>query len=286
MSTETTDALVVRTVDFSETSLIVTLFTRKFGKISGIAKGARRLKNSYETSLDLLSSISLSFIRKRSDALDLLTEAKLRRRFRPTARNFSGFYAGLYVAELLDRGTEEYEPFPELWDLADDALTRFQNDLDVPKRLWAFLAGFVEALGEFPATRFCVECGEELPLDEMNNLERRILFAPVEGGVVCARCRAAKQFVQLVPTTIGALKALEMAQKLAEAPESAKYSARFDAYSRQTRAEFRALLDGYICHILGRRPKMQNYGDIIYRSESSSSANAMSTNDSTDDASD
>lgn len=119
MSLEKVDALVVKSVDYSESSLILNVFTREMGKVRGIAKGARRLKNPFETSLDLLASIRLSFIRKNSDALDLFTEAKLRRRFRPTQRNFRGLYAGYYVAETLDFATQDYEPFPDLWTLAD-----------------------------------------------------------------------------------------------------------------------------------------------------------------------
>jgi DNA repair protein RecO (recombination protein O) len=189
MSIETTNALVVRAVEFSESSLIVSLFTRDFGKVSALAKGARRLKNPFETSLDLLASNRVSFIRKNRDALDLLTEAKLVRRFRPTRRNLRGLYAGYYLAETLDAATVDYEPIPELWDLADATLARFQTDDDVPRRLAAYEAGLLDALGEFPSTRFCVECGEELPLDSVKNPDRRVLFAPNEGGVVCARCR-------------------------------------------------------------------------------------------------
>ena len=44
MAAEKTLALVFRAVEFSETSSVVTLFTRDFGKIRGLAKGARRPK--------------------------------------------------------------------------------------------------------------------------------------------------------------------------------------------------------------------------------------------------
>ena len=78
------DAIVLRTIEFSETSLVVTLFTREFGKLGVLAKGARRPKGPFEGSLDLLAVCRVVVIRKASDALDLLTEAKLERRFRAT----------------------------------------------------------------------------------------------------------------------------------------------------------------------------------------------------------
>ena len=270
MSIETTNALVVRAVEFSESSLIVSLFTRDFGKVSALAKGARRLKNPFETSLDLLASIRVSFIRKNRDALDLLTEAKLVRRFRPTRRNLRGLYAGYYLVETLDAATVDYEPIPELWDLADATLARFQTDDDVPRRLAAYEAGLLDALGEFPSTRFCVECGEELPLDSVKNPDRRVLFAPNEGGVVCARCRVEKQFFELIPTTIAAFRLLEASLALAGGDESAP----FDEFSPQGRAAYRDLVGRYLARVLNRRLKTANFMRFIDSSRTPRPENA------------
>ena len=55
-----TDGIVLRAVDFSETSLILAIYTQDFGKISAIAKGGRRLKGPFESSLDLLCRVRLS----------------------------------------------------------------------------------------------------------------------------------------------------------------------------------------------------------------------------------
>src|SRR5688500_238043 len=101
VSSEKSMAIVLRVVEFSETSIIVTLFTDSFGKLSALAKGARRPKSPFEAALDLLAVCRIVFIHKSTDALDLLTEAKLERRFRSATRDLSRLYAGFYVAELL-----------------------------------------------------------------------------------------------------------------------------------------------------------------------------------------
>ncbi len=82
MAAEKTLAIVLRVIEFSETSCVVTLYTREFGKITGLAKGARRKKSPFESALDVLALVRLVFLRKTPPALDLLTEAKLERRFR------------------------------------------------------------------------------------------------------------------------------------------------------------------------------------------------------------
>src|SRR5215469_9956027 len=66
MQPEKALALVLRVVEFSETSSIVTLFSREFGKLRGLAKGARRLKGPFESALDLLALCRIVFLRKSS----------------------------------------------------------------------------------------------------------------------------------------------------------------------------------------------------------------------------
>src|ERR1043165_4581874 len=99
MSAEKSEGLILRVTDFSETSRIVVVFTRDFGKISALAKGGRRLKGPFESALDLLSTCRIVFLRKSSSGLDLLTEAKLNERFKPPEKDLVGLYAGYYLAE-------------------------------------------------------------------------------------------------------------------------------------------------------------------------------------------
>ena len=90
--------IVIRSVDFSETSKVVTLFTREFGKLGALAKGGRRAKGSFEGSLDVLSVFRIGVIRKPSADLDLLTEARLEERFAGLGRDLQALYAGFFAA--------------------------------------------------------------------------------------------------------------------------------------------------------------------------------------------
>ena len=179
MSSEKASALVLRTIDFSETSLVVWLFTREFGKIGALAKGARRLKNPFESALDVLTLCRIVFLHKSSEALDLVTEAKLLRRFRPTGRNLAGLYAGYYVAELLGDLTDENDPHPELFDLADETLAALAAGEVVHRRLARFELGALRFLGHSPALDQCAECGTKI------DLTGRIAFGGIHGGALC-----------------------------------------------------------------------------------------------------
>lgn len=118
MAAEKTVGIILRVTEFSETSCIASVLTRDFGTQSVIAKGARRPKSPFESSLDLLAVSRIVFIPKPGGALGILTEAKLIQRFRNRRQQMSWLYAAYYVVELLRLLTEEGDSHPELFDLS------------------------------------------------------------------------------------------------------------------------------------------------------------------------
>ena len=242
---EKATAIVIRVVEFSETSLVVTLFTREFGKIGALAKGGRRLKGPFESALDLLALCRIVFLHKSSDALDLLTEAKLLRRFRPAGRDLSGLNAAYYVAELLGELTDEDDPHPELFDLADETLAALAAGEPVAKRIMHFELGALGLLGHAPSLDACVECGVAVAP------AGRVAFGQLDGGVLCQNCRAGKN--QVVMVSAGVLRT--MAQ-LADADGMGWRRLEIDSRSL---GELRALLNRYFTHLLGRKPRLHEY---------------------------
>jgi DNA repair protein RecO (recombination protein O) len=249
MSSEKASAIVIRTVEFSETSLVVTLFTREFGKIGALAKGARRLKGPFESALDLLCLCRIVFLHKSSDALDLLTEAKLLRRFRPAGHDLSGLYAGYYVAELLGELTDEDDPHPELFDLADETLAALSSGESAAKWLVRFELGALRLLGQMPSLNACVECGTPVAL------AGRVAFGQLDHGVLCAACRGGKQ--QVVMVSAGVLRAMT---QLADTHSHAGRRLEIDSRSL---GELRGLLNRYFTHLLGRKPRMHEYLGVL-----------------------
>src|SRR5271157_5863868 len=118
MSMEKATALVIRGADFSETSRIVTLWTKELGKVRALAKGGRRLKSNFDVALDLLSVCGIVLLRKSHGSLDLLTEAQSQERFPQLRNDLAALYAAYYVAELLGDWTQDYDPHPILFDEA------------------------------------------------------------------------------------------------------------------------------------------------------------------------
>lgn len=242
MSTEKSTAIMLRLVDFSESSCIVTMFTADFGKLSALAKGARRPKGPFESALDLLARCRVVFIHKSSDALDLLTEAKLDRRFRAASRDLDRLYAGYYVAELLDALTDEADPHPELYDAACRTLDALDDSGDVATWVLWFELSLLRVLGHLPSWERCAACGA-LP-----DWPERIPFGMLAGGVLCAACRPGqRQIVAMRPEVLRLLGRLS-----AELPPE-------DSIPAGCRGEARGLVNQFFANLLGRRPRMSKY---------------------------
>jgi DNA repair protein RecO (recombination protein O) len=241
MAAEKTIAIVLRVVPFSETSVVTTLFTRDFGKISALAKGARRPKSPFEAALDLLSICRIVFLRKTSDALHLLTEARLERRFRAGQRQLQRLYAGLYVVELLGALTLEGSSYPRLYDAAADALGSLDGDADIAATLVRFEWRLLDQLGLRPSLDACVNCGGLV--DET----ARWGFSLPGGGLVCPRCRTGQRHVVQVSA-----RARRLMRQLGDEPAT-----RPDEPAPW--GEVRALVDQYITYLLGWKPRLQPY---------------------------
>jgi DNA repair protein RecO (recombination protein O) len=243
MSSEKSSAIVVRVIDFSETSCVVTCFTRDFGKVVGLAKGARRPKGPFEGAIDLLAVCRIVFLHKSSETLDLLTEAKLDRRFRGSSRGLSYLYAGYYIAELLRELTDAGDPYPELFDEANRSLRMLEAEAAWRDVVLRFELCTLRSLGHMPSLSICVHCGCE------EELRQRVSFAPLGGGVLCSGCRRGqKNVISVSRATIEVLR--EFAQ-----PENSTES----ELPRRLRGEIRGLMGHYLANLMGRRPRMHNY---------------------------
>ncbi len=248
MSSEKTLAIVIRRVEFSESSYVATLFTEDFGKLTGMAKGARRLKSAFENALDLLSISRVVFIRKSSGAMDLLTEAKLERPFRAASRDLTRLYAGYYVAELLNEMTDERDPHPLLFRTAYETLLTLDADADVGIQVLKFELSMLKELGHLPSLANCVECGQRLQSEG-----QRLAFGQISGGVLCDRCKLSKRHV--VSLSSNAVNAL---QRLSPGDEHHDTEGR-ELIEQGVRGELRGLMNSYVSHLLGRRPKMHGF---------------------------
>jgi DNA repair protein RecO (recombination protein O) len=179
-------ALPLRCVDFSDSSQVVSLFTREQGLVDAIAKGAHREKNPFQGPFDLAVEYEVVFLERRSAGLALLTDGVVVDGLRGLHRRWERHVAASHVLEFLRAVAIQGEPEPGLFDLSIALL----RQLTAASGSWieALLARFdtlalrlLGLLGEMDA---CVECGRRRPEDQ-----RPVFISPRARGVVCRSCR-------------------------------------------------------------------------------------------------
>jgi DNA repair protein RecO (recombination protein O) len=238
MAIEKTRAIVIRATPFGETSSVVGLYCRDFGKLRALAKGAWRPKSGFDGGLDLLSTSQVLVLRKSSGGLDLLTEASLESRFR-VGTSLAAVLGGLHVAELLDALTADADPQPELFDVAHATVRRLSgwngDDSPVAAMLLSLELALLRLTGHGPVLAHCAECDGGLPASG------RTAFAMLDGGTLCDRCRRGRRGV--VSLSAAALAAL---RTLARGPADAH------TLPAAVGGEVRGVMTTYLAHLLGR----------------------------------
>ena len=272
MASQKSLAIVLRVTEYSETSCIVNLLTREFGRIGAIAKGARRPKSPFSAAIDVLAVCEVVFINKPS-ALSVLTEAKLERRFRAGETDLKRLYAGYYVIELIRTLTDEGDPTPELFDLTREMLVQLDEGIfsenEMNHRLLQFELSLLDLLGQLPMLTRCVSCGrEKTMLSEVN-------FGLNAGGVLCQTCRRGKpNVVQISSAGFQNLLDLVGAQIGQQESNSDNWNRADQVKERRVRSwtskaiepsfngdlnEIRELIKLYITHLLGYPPKLYSF---------------------------
>ena len=272
MASEKSLAIVLRVTEYSETSCIVNLLTREFGRIGAIAKGARRPKSPFSAAIDVLAVCQIVFINKPS-ALSILTEAKLERRFRAGETDLKRLYAGYYVIELIRTLTDEGDRAPELFDLTQKMLVQLDegnfSENEMNHQLLQFELSLLDLLGQLPMLTRCVSCGrEKTMLSEVN-------FGLNAGGVLCQTCRRGKpNVVQISSAGFQNLLDLVGAQIGQQESNSDNWNRADQVKERRVRSwiskaiepsfngdlnEIRELIKLYITHLLGYPPKLYSF---------------------------
>ncbi|HET6402799.1 MAG TPA: DNA repair protein RecO [Candidatus Kapabacteria bacterium] len=114
----TTEAIVLRARKQGETSKIVTLYTRGFGKLNVIAKGAREMKSKFGGALEMFARSTVVFYkREKQDALNLLSKAETLDSNAGIMQSLKKMEAAMAIVELMLHAMHDEEANEELFDL-------------------------------------------------------------------------------------------------------------------------------------------------------------------------
>lgn len=171
-------AVVLRTQKLGEADRIVTMLSRRHGKVRAVAKGVRRTKSRFGGRLEPF--VHVDVLNYQGRELDVVTQAEIVDPFAAMMNDYERYTAGTAMLEATDRLTEERETSLRLYLLLVGGLRSLDAGEHAPSLvLDAFLLRALSVSGYEPALDACARCGAPGP---------HRWFAVPAGGVVCTAC--------------------------------------------------------------------------------------------------
>ena len=150
MADERTHGVILRTRPLTETSLLVNWLTADWGRMTTVAKGARRPKSAFRGKLDLFHEAEFSFARSRRSDLHTLREVSLLRTHSNLRKDLDRLEQAAYFGAFIEQTTETETPIPEFHALLREALQEIQEQPLSVLPIVAFELKGLEILGLNP----------------------------------------------------------------------------------------------------------------------------------------
>lgn len=244
-------AICIRATDFSETSQVLTLFTKATGKINSIAKGSKRPKSPFDGPIELFSHGNIVFADSNRDKLATLTEFQQQTAFAGLSGNLFALNCALFAAELVNNLTDDYDPHPKLFDSFLQFL-RNTNEMrdtlhasrDTLALLILFQLSLLKEIGLIPIFDYCANCKTPYCHSRASGNLSQFYFSSSANGLICKDCEAG--FPDRIKLSSSAAACLADLKLIGDANE-------------KTLSEIEKVLIHHFTEILGRTPKMAKY---------------------------
>lgn len=206
-------AIVLRSWPYGESDKIVSFLTRDFGKIKGIAKGAKRSRRRALNVLEPFALVSLRFRRRPQSALVFVDGCDWTHAFRPITKELAKITHASYLVEIADEFTKEGDENRALFDHLYGGLHFLEHHEPSPAFLTAFEMTLLKLCGYEPLVGACRQCGARPPdpgaaSAAVNSVPNVLYwgFSHRDGGVLCRDCSRYRKDV--VPLSLAALRVL------------------------------------------------------------------------------
>jgi DNA repair protein RecO (recombination protein O) len=241
-SSHKTTAIILNSLDYGESDRILTVYTTDFGKLKGIAKGARRSKKRFPNALEPFSLAYIVFSKKERDTLVLIESCDIIKHHTGIRENLDKTLISSYLLELTDKFTREGKKDTVLFQL----LQNFLNMIDTGNHSGEELLRFFEIRllklsGYEPIFDHCMHCKKPVSHEELYR------FIPSKGGIKCKTCH--QNTFDSFPVSVGTIKSLLLGKEI----DIQKINR--IALSDQSAHESRNILSRFIHHLLGTELK-------------------------------
>lgn len=176
-----TRAIIIKTRNLGEADKIVTSFTERFGKVSGVAKGSRNIKSRFCGSLETFTYCNLLYFGKENQNLYRINSCDTIKSFRGIREDLKTLSISMYLIELVDIMLKEYYVNRYMFQFLVSILSAMGNSADPYSLLRLFEIRFMSILGYMPKLNRCAICNREPE-------NGTIGFNHTKNGIVCKNC--------------------------------------------------------------------------------------------------
>ncbi|PKL83179.1 MAG: DNA repair protein RecO [Ignavibacteriae bacterium HGW-Ignavibacteriae-3] len=178
-----TKAIVLRKIDFGDTSRIAQFYSEDFGTMSAIVKGARSPKSKTGALVDSLNLLQLVLYKKESRDVQLVSQIDLLKHYNGIRDDYRKFFSASAVIELLLNMTRENEHSKKIFEGTVRILDLIDETLYNPKILFAkYFLFFLKEIGYEFQIKHCNICLQSID-------KRKPISFNYEAGLICHDCR-------------------------------------------------------------------------------------------------
>lgn len=165
---QTSEAIVITSQKYGDSSKIVTFFTKDFGIIKAIAKGSFQIKSKYGSALEVLSYVNINFYSKPEGHLQLLSDAEIVRPYYNLSKSFEHITVGFALCETILKTLDEHYKNPHIFQNFAQSLNLLDNLPSNPSNiLIKFLLDSARILG------FGINLNNGQEKNKSNNLNKQ-----------------------------------------------------------------------------------------------------------------
>jgi DNA repair protein RecO (recombination protein O) len=202
MPARETEAIILKTFPLGEADRLVSFLGRSSGRLRGVASGARRIKNRYGSTLEVLSHVQLWYVERETRDLVRIQQCELLESFHKAQSDY-GLSTGLaLISEIAERVLPEQEAADAMFRLLLLAAREVERRASWQLPLAYFAFWTVRLGGWLPPLDRCAVCGSAFG-------ERPAFHFSQSSGLACENCRrpgmrhigkGAREFAELFAT--------------------------------------------------------------------------------------
>jgi DNA repair protein RecO (recombination protein O) len=239
MSLLKTPAITLKSRKWGEADRIVTFFTLSFGKLRGVARGARGARSRFGSALEPFAHCELNLFEQGRDPLYRITQADVKETHVALREDLTLMGGAARLVNLVEAVSAEGDAGPQIFETLLAAFRALATSDDPALVALLYQVRLLGHTGFQPKADHCAACGRTTGSGEGR-------FSPLAGGLVCAPCASGRRD-RCLAMSPGGWAFLQQALAL-PLPLLARLRA-----TGQIRDELNCAIEAYVTLVAGRR---------------------------------